>query len=303
MSGSPVLDHAAGSICAHRPVQVTARIVANRQIATRIWQMRLECGTLAQRIRPGQFVMVRMPRSTDPLLGRPFALYDTWSDKDGELAGIEVVYMELGRATRLLPNLQVGESVEIWGPLGQPFPEPSVGAKRVFLVAGGIGQTPFLAQAQELLGQKGYGGLSPRDRSVEVHLVYGARNASFHAGVDQFLATGAKVHLATDDGSVGFHGRVTECLVGLLGPDPSTEHIFGCGPEPMLEALAHFAANRGLTCHVSLETPMACGLGICFSCVTKVKTPEGWDYKRVCVDGPVFNSSELVWPNHQSLVD
>ncbi len=303
MIGSPVLGQEAGSPCAHRPLQLSARIVANKQIATRIWQMRLECSDLALRMRPGQFVMVRIPRPTDPLLGRPFALYDTWSDKEGGLAGIEIVYMEMGRATRQLPKLQVGESVEVWGPLGHPFPEPLVGAKRLFLVAGGIGQTPFLAHARELLGQKGYGGLAPRHRGVEVHLVYGARNSSFLAGVDHFQSTGANIHLATDDGSAGFHGRVTECLASLLGSDPSTEHVFGCGPEPMLEALAHFVSVRGLTCHVSLETPMACGLGICFSCVTKVKTAEGWDFKRVCVDGPVFNTSELVWPNHQSLVD
>ncbi len=265
--------------------------------------MRLECKGLAQRIRPGQFVMVRIPRPSDPLLGRPFALYDTWLDASGDIAGIEVVYMELGRATRQLPKLNGGETVEVWGPLGHPFPEPFIGAKRVFLVAGGIGQTPFLAHARELMGQKGYGGQPLRDRGIEVHLVYGARNASFHAGVEHFRSTGANIHLATDDGSTGYHGRVTGCLEGLLGPDPTRDHIFGCGPEPMLEALAQMVSVRGLTCHVSLETPMACGLGICFSCVTKVKTPEGWDYKRVCVEGPVFNTSELVWPDRHSLVD
>ena len=280
---------------ANGPFHTQARITDHAQIATRIWLMRVECPELAAHIRPGQFVMVRMPRATDPLLGRPFAVYDTWLDAAGQPAGIEVVYMEMGRATRQLPGLQVGESIGLWGPLGHPFPEPRTSTKRVFLVAGGIGQTPFLAHARELLGQKGYGGQPPKNRGVDVHFVYGARNQSFHAGVEHFATTGANIHLATDDGSAGFHGRVTDCLAKLIGPNPETEEIFGCGPEPMLEALAKFAQSHGLTCHVSLETPMACGLGICFSCVTKVKTSDGWDYKRVCVDGPVFDASQLVW--------
>jgi len=268
----------------------------NRKIATRTWLLRLEAPELARRILPGQFVMVRMNRASDPLLGRPFALYDIWTGPDGQPAGMEIVYLEMGRATRQLPGCRPGEKIGIWGPLGFPFPEPATTAKKVFLVAGGIGQTPFLAHARELLGQVGYGGQPARHRGVEVHLVYGARSHDFHAGLDDFASSGASIHLATDDGSAGFHGRVTQCLEPLLSGLPGEIHLFGCGPEPMLEALSALAKRRNLLCHVSLETPMACGLGICFSCVTKVKTPEGWDYRRVCVDGPVFEASQLVWP-------
>ncbi len=111
------------------------------------------------------------------------------------------------------------------------------------------------------------------------------------AGVDDFRAAGAEVHLASDDGSLGEHGFVTQLLERHGPPD----HLFGCGPEPMLHALAALAKRWGVPCHVSLETPMACGVGICFSCVTKVKTPEGWDYRRSCVEGPVFDAAELEW--------
>jgi len=99
------------------------------------------------------------------------------------------------------------------------------------------------------------------------------------------------VHLASDDGSLGFWGYVTQ-LLEKHHPDGA---LVGCGPEPMLHTLAKLAAAWGVLCHVSLETPMACGFGACFSCVTKVKTEDGWDYRRVCVDGPLFDAACLKW--------
>jgi dihydroorotate dehydrogenase electron transfer subunit len=129
-----------------------------------------------------------------------------------------------------------------------------------------------------------------------VSLFYGVRTADLAACVADFRAAGAEVQLASDDGSLGFKGFVTELLQqSPLFPQP--RHLVGCGPEPMLKALAGLAQRWGVPCHLSLETPMACGLGICFSCVTrtKVRTAEGWDYRRVCVDGPVFDATELAW--------
>jgi dihydroorotate dehydrogenase electron transfer subunit len=103
---------------------------------------------------------------------------------------------------------------------------------------------------------------------------------------------GAEVHLSSDDGSLGFRGFVTQ----LLATHPRPAHVVGCGPEPMLHALANLTRAWNVPCDMSLETPMACGLGVCFSCVTRVRTTDGgWDYKRVCVDGPVFDASGLAW--------
>ena len=149
-----------------------------------------------------------------------------------------------------------------------------------------------MAYARELLGTRGYGGDAPRKRVGHVSLYYGVRTAALAAGVDDFRTAGVDVHLASDDGSVGFKGFVTQLLAshGKSGP------LVGCGPEPMLHALAKVARAWDVPCQISLETPMACGVGICFSCVTKVTTPGGgWDYKRVCVDGPVFDATHLVW--------
>lgn len=273
------------------PIHATVTVRENVCLARNTYRIRLHCPELARAIRPGQFLMVRLPGSTDPLLGRPFALYDTVFDGSGEPVAVDVVYLVVGKLTGLLKDLRAGATVAVGGPLGNGFPElPPL--DRVALVAGGIGQTPFLAHARELLGGRGYGGRPPRRVAEQVSLFYGVRTADLAAGVEDFRAAGADVQLASDDGSLGFKGFVTE----LLQQSPRPRHLIGCGPEPMLRALAGLAHQWGVPCHLSLETPMACGLGICFSCVTKVRTAEGWDYRRVCVDGPVFDATELVWP-------
>jgi dihydroorotate dehydrogenase electron transfer subunit len=235
-----------------------------------------------------------MPGSTDPLLGRPFAFYDTVLDEHGEVTAIDIVYLVVGKLTGLLADLRPGDAVEVWGPLGNGFPQLS-GVKHVGLVAGGIGQTPFLALIRELLGQRGYGN-RPAQRSVEkVSLYYGVRTAELAAGVDDFRGAGAELHLATDDGSLGFHGFVTQ----LLAQHQMPQHLIGCGPGPMMRALALLAEKHAIPCHLSLETPMACGVGICFSCVTPVRTDNDWDYRRVCLEGPVFDAASLAWPDER----
>ncbi len=265
-------------------------VTENSQLARRTYRLRLHAPDLARAIRPGQFLMLRLPISSDPLLGRPFALYDTILDAQGQAVAVDIVYLVVGKLTGLLANVRGGEPVEVWGPLGNGFPD-SNGCEHVGLVAGGIGQTPFLAHVRELLGQRGYGGRPPRRTAQRVSLYYGVRSADLAAGVDDFRRAGAAVHLATDDGSLGFHGLVTQ----LLERHDLPQHLIGCGPEPMLRALASLARRRQVPCHLSLETPMACGVGICFSCVTQVRTEAGLDYRRVCVEGPVFDAACLGW--------
>jgi dihydroorotate dehydrogenase electron transfer subunit len=271
----------------------SARVLDHTPLAERTYRIRIHCPELAQAIRPGQFVMLRLPNTSDPLLGRPFALYDTILDENGTPIAIDVVYLVVGKMTGKLASIEVESFLEIWGPLGKPFLDVGM-PERVTFVAGGIGQTPFLAYARELLGTRGFGGDLPKKRTEKVSLYYGVRTEQFAAGVDDFRAAGAEVHLASDDGSVGFKGFVTQLLEshGRTGP------LVGCGPEPMLHALMRLAAKWDVRCQVSLETPMACGIGICFSCVTKVKTSDGeWDYKRVCVDGPAFDAKQLLIVN------
>jgi dihydroorotate dehydrogenase electron transfer subunit len=271
-------------------IQATVPITENVVLARATYRVRLHAPELARAIRPGQFVMLRLPGRTDPLLGRPFALYDTVLDAQGQPAALDIVYLVVGKLTGLLAAARPGESIEVWGPLGNGFPRLD-GKGHVGLVAGGIGQTPFLAYVRELLGQRGYGGRAARRMAQQVTLFYGVRTADLAAGVDDFRAAGAIVHLASDDGTLGFKGFVTQLLENHERP----EHLVGCGPEPMLRALTTLAAQWQIPCHLSLETPMACGVGICFSCVIPIKTADGWDYRRVCVDGPIFDAATLAW--------
>jgi dihydroorotate dehydrogenase electron transfer subunit len=269
------------------PLHATLPVVENVPLARNTYRIRLAGAELAAAILPGQFLMLRLPGTTDPLLGRPFALYDTVLDGDRP-ASLDVVYLVVGKMTARLAELRAGDRLEAWGPLGNGFPALD-GVRHVGLVAGGIGQTPFLAYVRQLLGGRGYGGQAARKGAERVSVYYGVRSADLAAGVDDFRAAGATVHLATDDGSLGEKGFVTQLLERQGPPD----HLVGCGPEPMLHALARLARRWKTPCHVSLETPMACGVGVCFSCVVKVKTEQGWDYRRCCVEGPVFDSAGL----------
>jgi dihydroorotate dehydrogenase electron transfer subunit len=269
----------------HAPLEV----VENVPLARNTYRIRFHGPELAAAIRPGQFLMLRLPSTTDPLLGRPFALYDTVLESGRPIA-LDVVYLVVGKMTGRLAEVRPGQRIEMWGPLGNGFPSLE-GVDHVGLVAGGIGQTPFLAHVRQLLGTRGYGGRPPRREAKRVSLYYGVRTADLAAGVGDFRAAGAEVHLATDDGSLGERGFVTQLLERHGPPD----YLFGCGPEPMLHALAALASRRHVPCQVSLETPMACGVGICFSCVTRVQADDGWDYRRSCVDGPVFDAACLEW--------
>lgn len=276
----------------NRMIHATVPVLENCTLARDTYRLRLRCERLAELIQPGQFLMLRVPGRTDPLLGRAFALYDTVIEA-GKPTAVDVVYLVVGKMTRLMASLTPGDAVEVWGPLGNGFPDYG-GFEHLVLVAGGIGQTPFMALIRRVLGQQEYGGQPARQEVQHVSLYYGVRTGDLAACVSDFEAAGAKVYLASDDGSLGFRGFVTKLLENHHSP-LTTQHWVGCGPEPMMHALADLAKRYGVKCDLSLETPMACGVGICFSCVAKIRMDHGWDYRRVCVDGPVFDAADIVW--------
>ena len=275
--------------------QQTATVANVRQMAKDTWAVRIHQPQLAQQITPGQFFMIRPSNGSDPLLGRPFALYDTYSDADGNPAGVEFGFVVVGKLTSIMSDWKVGQTVEIWGPLGNGFPVPT--AKHLICVAGGIGQTPFLGVAREALGLQKYG--QPA-RSIptlpeKVTLCYGVRSKDYLAGIDDFQQPGLNIKIATDDGSHGHHGYVTQLLQDCLNEDKTDVQIYCCGPEPMMKAVAQICSDESVPCWLSLETPMACGFGACFSCVAKVREEDGsWDYRRTCVEGPVFPAEKLI---------
>jgi dihydroorotate dehydrogenase electron transfer subunit len=281
---------------ADRALHRCVKVVENVQLARDTFRVRLEWPELARRIVPGQFVMIRLAGCNDPLLGRPLALYDTWLDAGGKPRGVDIVYLTIGKMTRRLATLDPGDELEAWGPLGNGFSaEP---AAHLIMVAGGIGQTPFLALGREAVGGRRYGEPARAVSGIKrVTLCYGVRTADYLAGLDDFKQAGVDVRVSSDDGSIGRHGLVTGLLAETLNESSSRGvRIACCGPEKMMEAVAHIAAERGAPCELSLETPMACGIGICFSCVVKVRQPDGgWDYKRTCVEGPIFPAEKIEW--------
>ena len=281
---------------ADQAVQQTAEIVENVCLAKETYRVRVHAPRIASRVVPGQFVMLRLADVNDPLIGRPLALYDTVFSASGEPEAVDVVYLVKGKLTTRLAQMRAGQKLDVWGPLGNGFEGSGAGGHLV-MVAGGIGQTPFLALAKEALGLQHYGDL-PRSvgKAGRVTFCYGARTAEYFAGVEDFERLGIDVRLATDDGSRGHHGLVTDLLKQVLSESKEGVRIVCCGPEPMMKAVAEIAIAAQVPYQVSLETPMACGVGICFTCVAKVRLPGGgWDYKRTCVEGPVFEAAAIEW--------
>lgn len=277
-------------------VETSATIVSQEQIAPHTYRMRLECPEVARQIRPGQFFMLRSLHEADPLLGRPFALLDIVRDASGAITGLDFGYHVVGKFTGWLERATAGTRLGIWGPLGNGF--APVNSGHLAIVAGGIGQTPFVAVVRELLGLEQYGNPSREKPSepVAITVCYGARTQAALAGLDWFTLPGVDLKIATDDGSRGHRGFVTELLQQLVaGPHPPTT-VYCCGPEPMMRAVSQITVPAGIPGWLSLETPMACGFGACFSCVARIRQPDGtWDYRRTCVEGPVFPAGDVVF--------
>jgi dihydroorotate dehydrogenase electron transfer subunit len=265
----------------------------NVLVARNTYRVRFACPDLARQIVPGQFVMLRLAGTNDPLLGRPLAMYDVVCDSQACPRALEIVYLTVGKMTHRLTRVEPGRELETWGPLGNGFPPTET--EHLVMVAGGIGQTPMFSLAKEYLGRQTFGD-PPREipRAKQVTLCYGARSADFLAGVDDFRRLGVEVRLATDDGTAGHHGFVTDLIVEVTRGSALPCRLVCCGPEPMMRTAATIARELDLPCQVSLETPMACGIGICFSCVAKIRDAAGgWDYRRTCVEGPVFDARDV----------
>ena len=266
-------------------------IVAHDRIATDTWRFRLDCPEIAARAIPGQFAMLRIPGRSDPLLGRPLAVYDVVDD-GGRPRWADFVYAVHGRFTTALARLRPGDELTIWGPLGNGFSLP---AGDLLLVAGGIGQTALLMLAKHRLEM--FDAIPGGRGSAGVVMCWGARHAGLFGGIDDFRRAGCDVHQATLDGSAGLRGTVVDLLDDRFPGDTTARPAIACcGPESMMAAVARWAADRGFPCQVSLETPMACGIGACFTCVARIRDDAGgWDYRRTCLEGPVFDAAAIVW--------
>ena len=254
--------------------QVKNKIIINKRIKENYFHCMISSPEIAPYALPGQFVNIKVTDKSDPLLRRPLSIHRVKG------RNIELFYEVVGDATKILSQKKPGEYLDIIGPLGNGFNLASgIQRQMAILVAGGMGVAPLLFLSEKLKNKK-------------ISVLIGVRSKKDINCEKEFKKIGCDVKIATDDGSLGFKGRVTDLLKGTLSVDscqPVT--IYACGPHPMLKVLAAISKEYKIPAQVSLEEHMACGIGTCLGCV--VETFSG--LKRVCKEGPVFAAKDIIW--------
>ena len=268
------------------------RVVSHREIGSGYRYIEFEAPEIAASATPGQFVHVRVPSLEKSALRRPFSIFNA------EGGRLELLYKTVGRGTAALNEVKPGDEVEVMGPLGHGFPLKCAG--EALLVGGGYGVAPLYFLSRILLSSLPQSVNPSISQSVnpqlpQVHLFVGGRTKNDLLALDRFEALGGvKVHLATNDGSAGVKGLVTDPLddelIRLRGEGGKFE-LFACGPDPMLKAVALRATGTGSKGWISMDRHMVCGVGACYACIQK--TVRG--NSRCCIEGPVFSAEDLVW--------
>jgi len=266
-------------------LNIKVKILSKEEVAPNIFLIKLLAPSVTQDALPGQFIHIKCSTDHYPLLRRPLSIHRM----DKEKGRIYILFQVVGEGTKLLSQKEVGDDLDIIGPIGNGFniyPE----SRKILIISGGIGVAPLLALCEESIRQDN-----------EVRVLMGAPKKELVIGEENFRKLGAKVDVATDDGSYKRKGLVTDLLEGIIKEGWLADQIFACGPKLMLKKIVEVSLEAHIDCQVSLEERMACGIGACLGCVCKIKTrdkKEGkvkYEFKRVCVDGPIFEGSEVVW--------
>jgi len=274
--------------------QQSARVVTHRRIARDHFRLSLRCPAVARTAQPGQFIHLRctadgaaVPRGglgPSPLLRRPFSLFDV----DGDRGTCDLIYKVVGVGTEALRQVDVGQSLDVLGPLGTTFTADGT-TQYAVLIGGGVGIPPLYFWAKAL---------TARGISTEAYL--GVRTQGYLICAGDFRRLGVPVQTATDDGSVGFRGSVTDLVAHRFRrrqPSPGTT-LYVCGPTPMMAAATALARRWHLPAQVSLEERMGCAMGVCMGCIVEIAGPHPTEHRRfqrVCTEGPVFTAETVVW--------
>jgi dihydroorotate dehydrogenase electron transfer subunit len=278
-----IRGRAAQGILTPMPLDVEAKVIQNARLSPDYNVITIAAPEIAAATKPGQFVMVRPGHGSDPLLRRPFSVFEIIRSGD-RVEGLSLLSKRIGVTTRLLFDAVYGDVISCLGPLGRPF-EPVSPPAEAWMVAGGVGLAPFATLTEAL-----------RRLGTHTTLFYGARTGAELFYLDWFASRGVDVVLSTEDGSIGERGVVTGPLDRALQQTTADIMIYACGPERMLEAVARVAGSRKRPAQVSVERVMGCGMGGCYSCVIPVREPRGGQhYVRSCLAGPVFTAADLVW--------
>ncbi|HKB12820.1 MAG TPA: dihydroorotate dehydrogenase electron transfer subunit [Vicinamibacterales bacterium] len=268
------------------PLDVPARVIANRRLSEDYNVVTLDAPQIAAQALPGQFVMLKPGAGVDPLLRRPFSVFEILRDATSTAIAITILSKRVGPSTRLIYDADAGDTIDCLGPLGRPFTvvQPPTEA---WMIAGGVGLAPFATLAEAL-----------RARGVKTTLFYGARRAAELFYLDMFRALDVELVLTTEDGSAGERGRVVAPLDRRLAAPGAKAAVmlYACGPEGMLAATAGIAIKHGRQCQVSVERIMGCGLGGCYSCVIPMRADDGgYHHVRSCIAGPVLAADRIGW--------
>ena len=264
--------------------QQSATILYNDQLNSDTYRLGLQLDRpqAYRSVKPGQFVMLRIGNRHDPLLRRPFSVHRPIAAAE-RITGIEILYKVVGRGTALLAAARPEQRHDLLGPLGSAFLLPA-NARRVFIVAGGIGVAPMVFLAEHLVQR----GIDPRYCSVYL----GGRSADDLLCTELFEKLRMPVYRTTDDGSSGDQCLVThpvELAVAKQRPDV----LFACGPLEMLSCVVGIAEKHRIACQLSIESMMACGIGACLGCAVESRQmPDR--FLHTCLDGPVFDVTEIV---------
>lgn len=256
-------------------------VISNEEVAQDHYLLYCDCPEIAESALPGQFVHVLVAGESGLLLRRPFTIYSVHGTQ------ISMLYQVIGEGTAALAQMRSGSPIQVLGPLGKAFHiPPSIEA--AILVGGGAGIASLMLLAAEL-----------KEAGVRTLGLVGATNRSRLLSVSDLQRIDVETHIATDDGSIGHHGFVTEILSGIL-ERPQTHSlrnptIYACGPHAMLHAVAEMTLLHHTPTQVAMENRMGCALGVCLGCVCRVRTTGGVEYQRVCTEGPVFNAEDIVW--------
>ncbi len=261
---------------------VEARVISLNKVRGKVYNVCLMAPEVAAIAKPMQFVNVTVGGSTDPLLRRPFSL----SAIDAENGIIEITWAVVGRGTKMMAGWAVGQSVGVLGPLGNGLDMNKLPLDRgLVLVAGGTGLAPLMPLASQA-----------RKTKTKTIVFYGARSANELLDTT-CLEQGCQLHIATEDGSVGFKGLVTDLLETHLGSvvrvsAAGKATVISCGPNPMLNQAKQICNRYGFPLLVSLEERMACGYGLCQGCAVQ-SSGHKQEYYHVCTDGPVFWADDI----------
>lgn len=249
-----------------------AKIVEHQALTPWMYFMKVEAPELAQKSFPGQFCMLRVSKSLDPLLRRPISIHQIHKNS----GTVAFLYYVVGKGTELLAQYGIGEEVDIQGPLGNGFFIKDINQKNVVVVGGGLGIAPMLPLLEDLMSNN------------IVTFLAGGRNSEGLTMLSYYPEI--QIKTATDDGSEGIRGTALDLLKEKIKEEPAIDMVFACGPWPMLKAIVEVCDNHGIPCQVSLEEKMACGVGACLGCACKGNREQ---YLKVCKEGPVFWSQEL----------